>query len=41
MTYKNILQKGAFATLLAGALVVTVSCNDDDVSPCFRRESAR
>ena len=33
MTYKNILQKGAFATLLAGALVVTVSCNDDDVSP--------
>ena len=22
MTYKNILQKGAFATLLAGALVV-------------------
>ena len=40
MTYKNILQKGAFAALMTAGLVMTVSCNDDDI-PCFRRESAR
>ena len=33
MTYKNILQKGAFVALMTGTLVMTVSCNDDDVSP--------
>ena len=34
MTYKNILQRVHLQlTPLAGALVVTVSCNDDDVSP--------
>ena len=33
MTYKNILQKGAFAALITAGLMMTVSCNDDDVSP--------
>lgn len=33
MTYKNILQKGAFAALMTAGLMMTVSCNDDDVSP--------
>ena len=33
MTYKNILQKCAFVALITGNLVMTVSCNDDDVSP--------
>ena len=32
MTNKNILQKGAFAALMTSSLVMTVSCNDDDVS---------